>query len=80
MKCTYSIKGLKAETAAAVRRAEKGKVLTITRHEKPVAVMISHKRVAAIAETLKILGDPEAMEIYHRGAEKYRNTLRELSK
>lgn len=37
-------------------------MLTITRHEKPVAVIRSHERAAAIAETLEILGDPQAME------------------
>jgi prevent-host-death family protein len=62
MESTYSIKALQAGTAAVVRRAEQGNVLTITRHEKPVAVIMSHERAAAIAETLEILGDPEAME------------------
>ena len=62
MESTYSIKALQAGTAAAVRRAEHGSVLTVTRHERPVAVIMSHERAAAIAETLEILGDPEAME------------------
>lgn len=62
MESTYSIKTLQAGTAAAVRRAEQGRVLTITRHDRPVAVMMSHDRAAAIAETLEILGDPEAVE------------------
>jgi antitoxin YefM len=62
MESTYSIKALQAGAASVVRRAEHGSVLTITRHEKPVAVIMSHERAAAIAETLKILGDPQAME------------------
>jgi antitoxin YefM len=62
MEGSYSIKALQTATAAAVRRAEEGTILTITRHEKPVAVMMSHARAAAIAETLEIMGDPAAME------------------
>jgi len=61
MQNTYSVRALQRGTAAAVKRAEKGDTVTITRHDQPVAVIMGHERAAAIAETLEILGDPAAL-------------------
>ncbi|RRJ97346.1 type II toxin-antitoxin system prevent-host-death family antitoxin [Opitutaceae bacterium TAV4] len=58
---TYTIKSLQRETAAAVDFAAEGNLVTITRHEEPVAVLVSHERLSAILETMEILADPEAM-------------------
>ena len=45
-----------------VRAAEKGKVVTVTRHDEPVACVIGHERMSAIAETLELMGNAAAMQ------------------
>jgi prevent-host-death family protein len=62
MKSAYTIKEAQKNLSAVVRQAEKGGLATITRHHKPVAHVISAERLAAIAETMEILADPEAMK------------------
>jgi antitoxin YefM len=44
-----------------VEAVEKGEVVTVTRHDEPVACMIGHARMSAIAETLEIMGNAAAM-------------------
>ena len=44
-----------------VKAAEKGSVITVTRHDLPVACVIGHERMSAIAETLEIMGNAAAM-------------------
>ncbi len=44
-----------------VRTAERGELMTITRHNHPVVYVIGAERLGAIAETMEILGNPEAM-------------------
>ena len=61
VKNTYTIKELQRKTAAAVREAEGGGWVSITRHDKNVAVLLGQERARAIVETLEILGDPAAM-------------------
>jgi prevent-host-death family protein len=48
--------------AAMVRTAESGQLATITRHNQPVVYVISAERMGAIAETMEILANPEAMK------------------
>lgn len=60
MKTTYSITQAQAKLPGLVREAQGAPVL-ITRHEETVAVLVSKQRMDAIAETLEILANPEAM-------------------
>ena len=62
MKSAYTIKEAQKNLSAVVRHAERGSLATLTRHRKPVAYVISAERLAAIAETMEILADPEAMK------------------
>ena len=61
MKDTYSVKELQRETAAAVRAAESGALVTITRHDAPVVHVISAARLGAMLETMELLADPKFM-------------------
>lgn len=58
VKNTYTIKTLQRDTAAAVNCAESGDVVTITRHDEPVAVMLSHERLTGMLETMELLANP----------------------
>jgi|ERR1035437_6082857 antitoxin YefM len=62
MKTTVNIKKAQDTFPALVRTAEKGGLVVVTRQGKPVACLISHRRMSAIAETLDILGNARAME------------------
>jgi len=61
MKDTYSIRELQRETAAAVRAAESGSLVTITRHERAVVHVISAARLGGMIETMELLADPKFM-------------------
>jgi len=61
MKDTYSIKELQRETAAAVNDAEDGALVTVTRHDRPVAHIISSERLGGMLETMELLADPDFM-------------------
>jgi len=61
MKSTYSITEAQAGLPGLVKEAQQSPV-TITRHEKAVAYVVSKDRMDAIAETLEILANPEAMQ------------------
>jgi prevent-host-death family protein len=61
VKKAYTIKEAQRQLAAVVRTAEKGTLATITRHDQPVAYVIGVERLAAIAETMELLGNPAAM-------------------
>ena len=54
MKTTYTLRKLQRETASAVHGAESGVLVTVTRHEKPVAHLISDERLGALLETLEL--------------------------
>lgn len=58
MKDTYSIKELQRETASAVNEAENGTLVTVTRHDRPVAHIISAERLGGILESMELLADP----------------------
>ena len=61
MKKTYSIKELQRDTAGAVRAAESGRLVTITRHDEPVVHVISSARLGALLETMELVADPAFM-------------------
>src|SRR2546422_629723 len=62
LKSTYTIKEARRNIAGTVRSAERGNLATITRHQKPVAYMLSPRRLSELLETMEILADPEAMK------------------
>jgi prevent-host-death family protein len=61
MKTTVSISEGQNSFPAVVKAAEKGSVVTVTRHEAPVAYVMGYERMCALAETLEIMGNPAAM-------------------
>lgn len=61
MKSTVSVTAGQDAFPALVKAAEKGRIVTVTRHDEPVACLIGHERLSAIAETLEIMGDAAAM-------------------
>ena len=61
MNNTYTIKEAQRNVAGMVRSAESGRLATITRHQKPVAYVISPARFGELLETMEILADPKAM-------------------
>ncbi|MFI5357259.1 MAG: type II toxin-antitoxin system Phd/YefM family antitoxin [Opitutales bacterium] len=74
MKSTVSISEGQDAFPALVKAAEKGRVVTVTRHDEPVACVIGHERMSAIAETLELMGNPAAMQAiadYEAGKTKF---------
>ncbi len=61
MKSTVSISEGQNSFPALVKAAERGSVVTVTRHDQPVAYVMGYERMAALAETLEIVSNPEAM-------------------
>lgn len=57
---TYTIKTAQQRFSSLVQEAEDHPV-TITRQGRAVAVLISIERMEAIAETMELLADPNAM-------------------
>lgn len=62
MKSTVSISEGQNDFPGIVKAAEKGRVVTITRHGEPVACVLGYERLSAIAETLEILANAGAMD------------------
>jgi prevent-host-death family protein len=62
MKSTVSISEGQNSFPALIKAAEKGRVVTVTRHDAPVACVMSYERMAAVAETLEIMGNPAAAQ------------------
>jgi prevent-host-death family protein len=62
MKSTVSISEGQDSFPALIKAAEKGRVVTVTRHDEPVACVIGHERMSAIAETLEVMGNAAAMQ------------------
>lgn len=56
------MKEAQRDIARMVRSVESGRLATITRHEKPVAYVISPERFKEILETMEILSDPAAIK------------------
>lgn len=61
MKSTVTVSQGQAKFPGVVRDAEDGGLITVTRHDEPVAYVIGRKRMEAIIETMEILANPEAM-------------------
>ncbi len=61
MNSTVSISEGQNNFPALVKAAERGRVVTVTRHDDPVACVIGHERLGAIIETLELLANPVAM-------------------
>jgi antitoxin (DNA-binding transcriptional repressor) of toxin-antitoxin stability system len=59
VKTTCALRELQPAAASAVREAEFGALVTVTRHEKPVAHLISDQRRGALLETLELAGKPD---------------------
>jgi prevent-host-death family protein len=77
LKSTYTIKEAQREIATLVRTAETGRLATITRHQKPVAYVISPERLNELLETMEILADSGAMKAI-RSAEEGRGKTYDL--
>lgn len=59
VKNTYTIRELQRAAPSAVRGAETGALVTVTRHEKPVVHMISDERLGALLETIELAGNAD---------------------
>ena len=59
MTSTVTISELQAQAPRFVREAEKQGAVTIARHGRTVAFLISRERMEAIIETLEIMGNRE---------------------
>lgn len=59
MKDTYSVKELQRATAAAIHAAEEGALVTVTRHDRPVAHVISADRLGGLLEAMELLADAQ---------------------
>lgn len=57
-----TITELQAQAPRCVRRAEKHGSVTIARHGRTVAYLVSRERMEAIIETLEIMGNPKAIK------------------
>lgn len=62
VKNTYTVKEAQQNLAGMVRVAERGSLATITRHQKPVAYVLSPGRLSELLETMEILADARAMK------------------
>jgi len=60
MKNTYSVAKAQANFTRILKEAEK-QPIGITRHDETVAFILSRERLDAIAETLEIMANPDAM-------------------
>ena len=66
MASTVTISELQAQAPRFVREAEKEGSVTIARHGRPVAFLVSRERMEAIVETLELMGNPKAMKAIRR--------------
>lgn len=62
MNSTVTISELQAQAPRFVREAERQGAVTIARHGRTVAYLVSRARMEAIIETLEIMGDARAMK------------------
>ncbi len=61
MKTTYSVTQAQAKLPALLRECVNG-TISITKHDKAVAYVISREKMEALLETMEILGNPKAMK------------------
>ena len=76
MNSTVTISELQAQAPRFVRQAEKEGAVTIARHGRTVAFLVSRARMEAIIETLEIMGNPKAMKAiraYEAGKGKFKD-------
>ena len=76
MKSTYSVAEAQSQFSKLIKEAEAGGLVRIRRREETVAFLISRERMQAIAETLEILADPDAVkaiESHRKGRPKLRS-------
>ena len=57
VKNTYSVKEAQRHLPGLLRATEQGVLATITRHEKPVAHVLSAERFTALLETIELTTD-----------------------
>ena len=62
MNSTVTVTELQAQAPRCVREAEKKGSVTIARHGRTVAFLVSRERMESIIETLEIMGNPKAMK------------------
>jgi prevent-host-death family protein len=62
MTSTVTITELQAAAPKIVRRAEKNGSVSVSRHGRTVAFLVSRERMEAILETLEISADRNAMK------------------
>jgi len=60
MKTTYSITEAQGQLPRLVREVQQHSI-RISKHQETVAYLISSERMKSIAETLEVLGNPEAV-------------------
>jgi len=63
MNSTYTIASGQREFTQMVKRAEAGELAVVTRHDKPVAYVISAERFEGMLETMELLANPEFMKV-----------------
>ena len=68
MSSTYSVAEAQAQLPALLRKVDNG-LIVITRRDKTIAYLVSAQRMEAIAETLEVMADPEAMKALRRARE-----------
>jgi antitoxin (DNA-binding transcriptional repressor) of toxin-antitoxin stability system len=62
VKSTYTIREAQRGLTGMVRAVERGRLATITRHQRPVAYVPNCDRLNELLETMEILGDADAMK------------------
>lgn len=78
VKTTYSITKAQSQLPGLVRETAKSGAIAITRHDETVAYLVSADRMDAIAETMEVLANPEAMRAL-RDYESGRTRMRPLA-
>ena len=76
MNSTVTITELQAHAPRFVRQAEQRGAVTIARHGRTVAFLISRERMEAIIETLEIMGNSKAMRAiraYENGKARFKD-------
>ena len=74
MSATYSVTDAQTNLPRLLKDAAGGGSIAITRHQETVAYLVSRERMEAIAETLELLGNAEAMKAirdYEAGKTKF---------
>jgi prevent-host-death family protein len=74
MASTYSVTDAQTNLPRLLKDAAHGGSIAITRRQETVAYLVSRERMEAIAETLELLGNAEAMKAirdYESGRTKF---------